>query len=347
MVWLSKAAYWAWGVAAVATVAAGWHIWGITDTPERPFFWVITVLDLLVAVTALGVGLQWPRYAVFDAEGIVLHRKRIRYEAITELRLGDVSAKPFWLAAWLPTSLLGGLIVALIPADTFDRQVVEIGTENRRARLRWRGNVPHDDFVAAVRESRPDLEITYGVDRRTVAVDFTPRLSIGGGLLVAGLAAWVLFAGVLSVQLFDRSTVDGPYPSAATSNVLRSVTADLKGYAPLPGVPAEYKEWRCDRNNYAFLGPSPDVIDLHMKLVAEDMPRAMADAYEAKLRSDTGMASFDYLHRIDDPVTDVEIDIPEVKGLYVEISTGCVSRADLGPLRDDLTKMAAALGAAG
>lgn len=348
-VWVSSAAYWAWGVAGLAIVAAGWHIWAITETPDSSIFWVVTVFDLLVACTAFGVGLQWPRYAVFDDEGIVLNKQRIRYEAITELRFGDVSAKPFWLAFWIPMSLVGGAIVALIPRDTFDRQVIEINTEARRARFRWRKMARHDAFADAVREARPDLESVYGLDGNNLAVDFTPRMSVGGGFLAFGLAMWVFFAGWLSIQLFDMSTEEGPFSPQATDSALRRITSGMTGYAPLPGVAANFTEWRCRRTNGWVLGDSPDVIDLHVKLVADDMPKDTADAIEAKVRRDAGMGTDDFLQRVDTRPddTDVEVDIPQSNGLYIEISTGCVNRGDLGPLHDDLRKMATAIGATG
>ncbi|WP_410620879.1 hypothetical protein [Amycolatopsis sp. cmx-8-4] len=57
------------------------------------------------------------------------------------------------------------------------------------------------------------------------------------------------------------------------------------------------------------------------------------------------MDAGDYLTRIGPDSTDVEVDIPEDRGLYVEISTGCVARDGLPRLRDDLTKLAQAMGA--
>jgi hypothetical protein len=37
---LSRARRWTWALVAVATVFAGWHVYGITVAPERPFFWI-------------------------------------------------------------------------------------------------------------------------------------------------------------------------------------------------------------------------------------------------------------------------------------------------------------------
>jgi hypothetical protein len=52
-----------------------------------------------------------------------------------------------------------------------------------------------------------------------------------------------------------------------------------------------------------------------------------------------------YITRIGPDDVDVDVDIPEDRGLYVEISTGCVDRDGLPRLRDDLTKVAKAMGA--
>ena len=48
-----------------------------------------------------------------------------------------------------------------------------------------------------------------------------------------------------------------------------------------------------------------------------------------------------YLGRYD---LDFEVDIPEDDDLYVEFSTGCVTDDAVPGLRDDLTKLAAAMG---
>lgn len=251
---LSKAALRVWAVAGVAMVLAVWHGWGILVTPERSFFWFMTLADVVVAAVAIWLGRQWPRYADVEPAGIVLLRQRIRYEAITEIRLGAVSAKPFWLAFWLPTSLLVGLIVALTRAESFNREVVEIDTVNGRARLRWRGTTAgQDELVGALRAARPDLDLKYGLNGRSRARDFSPRLSVGGGLLAASLALWAFIAGWSGLQLLDRSTLDGPYSSAATSSALHSVTTRLTGYSPLPDVRAEFTTWRCARNNYLLV----------------------------------------------------------------------------------------------
>ncbi|MFD1048066.1 hypothetical protein ACFQ1S_22265, partial [Kibdelosporangium lantanae] len=338
---LSSAAYWAWGLAGVMLAMTAFHIWAITETPETSLYWVAAVADLVVAIVAFGLGLQWPRYALFEADGVILARQRIRYESITALRLGDVSAKPFWLAFWFPTSLVGGLIVALVPKDTFNREVVEVVTENRTARFRWKnGNTV---FVDALQARRPDLERTYHLDGHSYARDFTPRMGVGGGLLAACLGVWVAFTALTTPDLFDLSTQRGPYPLAATQAKLRSITAELRDYAPLPGVPTEFSTETCSRKNVS-LGPSPDVVDLSIKIVARDMPPTTADAIENHLRDDTGMLKGEYYHPIYDADSNIAIDIPEVHGLYIEISTGCVRASDVDSLRGDLTKVAAALG---
>lgn len=342
---MSTAAPLVWGVAGVAAVLAVWHGFGILVTPERTFFWFMTFADLVVAAIAFWLGRQWPRYADIESGGIVLLRQRIRFEAITEIRLGDVSAKPFWLAFWLPTSLVVGLIVAFTSASSYNREVVEFATENGRARLRWRRASGHDELVQAVRAARPDLEPRYGLDGNSPARDFSPRMSVGGGLLCAGLLLWGFFAGWSGLQLLDRSTVDEPVPVAATSSALRSATSHLTGYEPLPGVRAEYYSWPCARNNDLLLGPSPDVVDLHLKVVGRDVPPATADAIEARIRQDIGMDPDQYLFTLDRRTSDVAVDIPLVSGLHVEVFTGCVASADLPGLQRQLDEFAAAIGA--
>jgi hypothetical protein len=52
-----------------------------------------------------------------------------------------------------------------------------------------------------------------------------------------------------------------------------------------------------------------------------------------------------YISRIGPDDVDVDVDIPEVRTLYVEISTGCVGRDGLPRLRDDFTKFVKAMGA--
>ena len=342
---LSAAAPVVWGVAGVAVVLAVWHGWGILVTPERSFFWFMTFVDLVVAGVAFSVGRQWPRYADVESGGIVLLRQRIRFEAITEIRLGDVSAKPFWLAFWLPTSLVVGVIAALIPASSYNREVVEFATANGRARLRWRKSAGHDEVVNAVRAARPDLEPRYGLDGRSPARDFSPRMSVGGGLLCACLLLWAFFAGWSGLQLLDRSTQEGPNALAATSSALRSVTSDLTGYEPVPGARVGYHSWRCDRVNDLLLGPSPDVVDLHLEIDGKDVPPATADAIEARIRKDVGMDPDQYLFAVDRRSSDVAIDIPVMSGLHVDVSTGCVDSDDLPALQGQLDELAKAVGA--
>jgi len=341
---LSTASLWVWGVAAVAGVLAVWHGWGILITPERTFFWFMTFADLVVVAVAVWLGRQWPRHADIGPDGIVLLRQRVRYDAVTEIRMGDVSAKPFWLAFWLPTSLVVGLIVALMGAGSFAWEVLEINTANGRARLRWRTSAGHDEIVKALRAARPDLEARYGLDGTAPAQDFSPRMSVGGGLLAACLAAWAIIGGWSGLQLLDQSTLEGPYSVEATSTALARVTDRLKGYDPLPDVHPEYQTWNCDRTNY-LLGPSSEVVDLHLKIVSPNVPEATADAIEARLRHDSGMPPDDYLFRVGGTDSDVAIDIPVVDTLYIEIFTGCVDSDDLPALRQRLDAMAAALGA--
>jgi len=320
------------------------HVWAITETPEITLYWVAAIFDLAIAIVSFGLGLQWPTYALFEEDGVILAKQRIRYDSITALRLGDVSAKPFWLAFWIPTSLVGGLIVALIPKDTFNREVVEIVTEHRTARFRWKRSGTPTVFVDTLQARRSDLERTYHLDSYSYARDFTPRMGVGGGLLAACLGVWVVFTAITTPELFDLSTQYGPYSTAATSAELRALTGKLSGYDPLPGVPVEFSTDRCSRKSY-ILGESPDVVDLSVKIVAEDMPPTLADAVERHVRNDVGMIRNEYFYTIDAPDQRVAVDIPEVKGLYVQFFTGCVRVGELDPLRDDLTKLAAAMGA--
>jgi len=104
--------------------------------------------------------------------------------------------------------------------------------------------------------------------------------------------------------------------------------------------------WRETRQGLVAtaLGPSPEVVDLHLKIVGPNVASADANAIEAHLRQNSGMDPDEYLHPVDVPRSDVAIDIPEVSSLYIEISTGCVSAADLPVLQQDLEEMAGALG---
>ncbi|MEV6872404.1 hypothetical protein [Amycolatopsis sp. NPDC051128] len=342
---LSRARRWTWGLVAVALAFAVWHGYGVTVAPERPFFWIGVALDVLVAVIAYALGRNWPPEAVFEPGALVLGTARVPYPAITDLRRGAVSAKPFWLAFWVPTSLVVGLLVALRPAGDFDREVVEFGTGTARTRLRWRDHRAADRFVTAVRDARPDLEPQYGVDPAAFAKDRAPRLGAGGGFLAFGLGLWLFLGGWFGMQLSDQSLYRGPFPAEPTSAALRDLTGDLSGFAPLPGVAPEFTEWPCDRTNDLILGPDPDAADLHLKLESRTLPVAEAGVVEDRLRVAAGMEPGEYLHGIGPDSIDADVDIPEDDGLYVEISTGCVTREAVPGLRDDLTNLATALGA--
>jgi hypothetical protein len=141
--------------------------------------------------------------------------------------------------------------------------------------------------------------------------------------LAFGLGIWLFFGFGFGLQLTDQSLDRGPFP--------------------LPGVAPEFTEWTCDRDNDLILGPDPSATDLHLQLVRKELPEA--DAVEARLRRAAGMDAGSYLTRIGPDDVDVDVDIPEDRGLYVEISTGCVDRDGLPRLRDDLTKVAKAMGA--
>ncbi|WP_143050916.1 hypothetical protein [Amycolatopsis pretoriensis] len=57
---LSRARRWTWVLVVVALAFAGWHGYGITVAPERPYFWIGVALDVLVAVIAWLLGRAWP-----------------------------------------------------------------------------------------------------------------------------------------------------------------------------------------------------------------------------------------------------------------------------------------------
>ncbi|VVJ18968.1 Uncharacterised protein [Amycolatopsis camponoti] len=339
---LSGARRWTWVVVAIALAFAGWHVYGITVAPERPFFWIGVALDLLVAVVAWLLGRAWPPVARFGSDAVALDREKIPYPTITEVRRGAVSAKPFWLAFWLPTSLLGGLIVALRPSGDFDREVVELGTDRgRRVRTRWRDHRTAETFLAALHDKRPDLEVRYGVDSGTYARDHSPRLGVGGGFLAFGLGLWLFFGAWFGLQLLDRSLDRGPFAPGPTSAAITQLTTGLSGFAPLPGVARDFTEWPCDRANDLILGPDPGAADLHLKLEGRT---PQAGDVEARLRRAAGMDPGEYLERLGPDDIDFEVDIPEDGDLYIEFSTGCVTDDAVPSLRDDFTKLAAALG---
>ncbi|WP_410620880.1 hypothetical protein [Amycolatopsis sp. cmx-8-4] len=233
---LSRARRWTWVLVAVAVLFAAWHVYGITVAPARPFFWIGLAFDVLVGTVAWFFGRAWPPEARFEPDALVLDRTRLPYAHITGVRRDEVSAKPFWLAFWLPTSLLGGLIVALRPAAGFDREVVEIQTPAGRVRARWRDDRAAETFLAALREHRPDLDVRFGLDAGLFARDYTARLGVGGGLLAFGLSLWLFLGAWFGLQLTDQSLDRGPFPLEATSGALRELTAGLTGFAPLPGV---------------------------------------------------------------------------------------------------------------
>ncbi|ONI84603.1 hypothetical protein ALI22I_29070 [Saccharothrix sp. ALI-22-I] len=343
---LSSASLWAWAVVGVAVLAAGWHVWGITVTPERSYYWWMTTADLVVAGVAAALALRWPRYAHFEPDALVLSDGRIPYGSITGVRVGTVSAKPFWLAFWLPQSLVIGLIIASRRAEAFNRQVVELDTTSGPVRVRWRDFDRRVAFIDAL-QSHSDVEPSYGggLDGGTLARDYTPRLSVGGGFLALGLVVWTFFAGLLGLQLLDRSTYSGPYSTEATSAAVRALTERLGDYPTLPGVPVEFRTRPCDRNNNTFLGPSPDVAALSLRLVGPDLPPDTIGTVEERLHDDAGMDPGLYYMRLDHPGTDVRIGIPTSDDLQIEVSTGCTDTAGHDLLRADLQALAAALGA--
>jgi hypothetical protein len=211
-------------------------------------------------------------------------------------------------------------------------------------RLRWRRFKERDDLLHAVRTARPDLSTKQGLDERSTARDYTPRMSVGGGLLAAALVFWAIVGGWSGIQLLDRSTMEGPHSAQATSAVLRSVTSRMTDYSPLSGVAVEYTTWRCTRVNNALLGPSPDVVDLYLTIEDADMPSDTADAVEARFRRDAGMTPDEAVHLAGLPDAYVDLGIPLSSGLQIEIRTGCVDSAELPTLRRDLERLVGALG---
>ncbi|HEY3463637.1 MAG TPA: hypothetical protein VGL47_00770, partial [Amycolatopsis sp.] len=93
---LSHARRWTAVLVVVALGFAAWHAYGITVAPSRPFFWIGVALDLLVALVAWLLGRAWPPEARFEPDAVVLGKSRVPYAAITDVRRGAVSAKPFW-----------------------------------------------------------------------------------------------------------------------------------------------------------------------------------------------------------------------------------------------------------
>ncbi len=338
---LSRARRWTWGLVVVALAFAVWHGYGITVAPERPFFWIGVALDVLVAVVAWLLGRAWPPQATFLPEAIAFGRTQVPYSAITDVRRGAVSAKPFWLAFWIPTSLVVGLIVALRPSGDFDREVVEFRAGQSRVRTRWRDYRAAETFLAALRDKLPDLEVRYGVDPATYARDHSPRLGVGGGFLAFALGLWLFLGTWFGLQLLDQSLYRGPFPPGPTSAAIDELAAGLSGFAPLPGVARDFTEWPCDRTNDLILGPDPGAADLHLKLEGRT---PAAGAVEARLRQAAGMDPDQYLERLGPDDIDFEVDIPEDDDLYVEFSTGCVTDDAVPGLRDDLARLATAMG---
>ncbi|MEU6148675.1 hypothetical protein ABZ816_01605 [Actinosynnema sp. NPDC047251] len=339
-VWLNSAGARAWTVAGLALAAAVWHGWAITVTPERPTFWVMVFADVLVVAVAGLLGTWWPRTAVFGADELVLGKSRIRYDTITTTRFGHVSAKPFWLAFWLPQSLLIGGLLALRRSDAFDRKVVEIDTPGERYRLRWRHQHPYEEFTEALRAARPDLDAVYGLDGRDRALDLAPKLSIGGGFLALGLSVWALCTVLFGIELLDRSTIQPPQPGDVVSAPIRSLTARSTGYPDVGAVPFEITTTGCERENDVFLGRSPEVVSIALDVRAA-VPAQVQEEFEDLLRSGTGMSG--YIGRLDGN-SEVQVNVPEDDRLSFRFTTSCVDVADEARLRDDLRALATALG---
>ncbi|MEU4806530.1 hypothetical protein [Actinosynnema sp. NPDC023587] len=341
-VWLNSAGVRAWTVAGVALTAAVWHGWAITVTPERPTFWVMVFADLLVAGLAGWLATWWPRTAVFGADELVLGANRIRYDSIVATRFGRVSAKPFWLAFWLPQSLVVGGLVALRRSDAFDRRVLEIETPGERYRLRWRHQHPYEEFTAALRDARPDLDAQYGLDGRDRALDLTPKLSAGGGFLALGLSVWALCTALFGIALLDRATVQPPQPAEAVAAPITALTGRTTGYPEVPGVPFDLVTTGCARENDVFLGPSPEVVEISLNVTAT-VPQQVEEDFEALLRRAVDLPEGRYVGRLEGS-SPVAVIVAEDLRLSFRISTGCVDASAEPALREDLRALATALG---
>ncbi len=342
-VWLNSAAARAWTVVAVALAAAVWHGWAITVTPERPTFWVLVFLDLLVAGLAGWLATWWPRNAGFEPEELVLGRTRIRYDSIVAARFGHVSAKPFWLAFWLPQSPVVGLVLAVRRPEAFDRKVIELDTPTERHRLRWRYDHPYEQFTDALRSAWPEYEPEYGLDGRNDALDHTPKMSTAGGFLAVGLSVWTLCTVLFGIELLDRSTVHQPNSAQDISSSIRALTAKLKDYPRVDGVAVYLTSERCQRDNNLFLGPSPEYVELALEINGAKTPSLVADDIEARLRADVGMEPRFYSQWLNGYGT-VMVDIPEVGGLDIRVETHCVEASGEATVREDLRQLVTALG---
>ncbi len=336
-----------WQVAAVAAVAvavAGLHVWFAATLPFLTTFVVLAAIDLFVASVALWLARKWPRLARFTDDTLTLGRDRIPYTSITDVRTGAVSAKPFWLAFWLPISLVVGLIVALRPAHVFDRQVVEIDTPDRRYRLRWRNYRQLDDFLDALRVARPDIAVEPLGDRG-VAVDRTPRQSVGGGFLAFGLLVWLVVVAMFTTQAQALPEIGGAETTATGEKLVRDLTGKLDGFATVPGLRAEYRTYECLRPDTYLLGIKPDVEEVYIGLEDRTMPQDEADALELAIRAALGMEPGDYTYRLREGRAEVDVGIPISTGLQVEISVSCVDQSGQEALRAALADLAVKLGA--
>ncbi|AXX29932.1 hypothetical protein KCV87_07305 [Actinosynnema pretiosum subsp. pretiosum] len=317
-------------VALAALVAALWHGSAIPETPERAVYPVLTALDVLVAALCAWLGARWSSTARFETDALVIGRHRVPYAAITGVRCGPCSAKPFWLALLLPVSVIGGLLVLARSAQAMGRQVVEIRTaDGRRHRSRWKDAERHGEFTDLLRRARPDLEHDYGVDTALPARDHTPRLGVPGGLVGAFLVAWVLVVLHLGAQLDDLDRLQ-----SRTHDPERAVTAlqRVVAFAEPAGLelPHVVEQERCGRVNSVFLGPTPHWV--RVSATAEDRSMADADAEGVRtaLRAAAGLEPDVGYSRDPDGESGVTYNLNGGHGLTLTVSTGCVP-ADSAP----------------
>lgn len=335
-----------WAVALAALAAALWHGAAIPETPERSAYWVITALDALVAVLCGWLGARWSFTARFEPDALVIGRHRVPYSAITGVRYGPFSAKPFWLALLFPVSIVGGLLVLARSAQAMEREVVEISTaDGRRHRLRWKDAERHGEFTDLLRRARPDLEPDYGVDNALPARDHTPRLGVPGGLVGAFVITWGLVALYLGAQLGDLDRLQSRTydPDRAVTALQRVATFAEPAGVELPHV---VEQERCGRVNSVVLGPSPHWVRVSTTVEDRGMADADAEAVRTALRAAAGLDPDRGYGRDPDGESGVTYNLNGGRGLTLTVSTGCVPADSAPRLEAALAEVVAALGRA-
>jgi hypothetical protein len=367
---LSRARALVWGAAAVAAVLLAWHVYGVVVAPYSAVLWFCVIADAVALAICVWQGLRWPPTAVFADDHLRLGSLDIPYASIDTVWRGTESAKPFWLAFWLPQSLLGGLVVALVPAGSFDRYVLQLDAAGASTRMRFRNHHYRDRFLEQLDARLPGLDHRYTAGPEP-AVDVTPRLAVPGGLLLACLTTWILVGGWFGTFLFDlsleaRTTSSGD----TTSATLRAFTGRLENTvvstsgttaaataAALGPLTARIKESSCDYREDEILGAAPGIADYRLEIEGRDVPKDRADALEAVVRHAVAMSEDTYYVNLDtDGAADtdyrmagtrtaVTLDIYVTPGVGIDVESGCVATADEARIRADLMAVAAALNA--